>query len=87
MRNEEMKAKERRKMQMAENINESLKMRYEKDAELASRILKNEESINRLGKGKKDYIADLPSMIYKTEPIDLNPTPLHNKYLPGENVF
>ena len=46
--NAEMEQKIRRKQQMAENINASMRMRQEQDNELANKVLTNEQKINRL---------------------------------------
>ena len=48
--NQEKIQKLMRKKQMAENINDSIRMRQEQDNELANRVLQNEVKINRLNR-------------------------------------
>ena len=46
--------KEMKRVQMNQNINASLKMRQDIDAEQAEKILKNDEKINRLKRLQQD---------------------------------
>ena len=61
---------------MTENINASLRMRQEKDNELAEKILKNEGTLNRVGSiSPKKFQPDLPATVIGDH-VDLIQTPI-----------
>ena len=70
---EEMRQKDMRRQQMADNIHASLRMRQEKDNELADTILKGEQKINSMKKMKPAQMEDYHALISGTPPVNLNP--------------